>query len=62
MMRGTGHAAPEVAEATASVMAAHHLTTLADVPPYEREIVAALQYRADFLADKNLTQPPALPQ
>jgi hypothetical protein len=58
----TGHAAPEVAEAVTSVMAAHHLKTLADAAPYEREVVAALQYRADFLTDKSLTQPPVPPQ
>jgi hypothetical protein len=57
----TGHAAPEVAAAVASVMAAHELTTLADVAPYEREVITALKYRADFLADKTLTQPPVLP-
>ena len=56
----TGHAAPEVAAAVASVLAAHGLTTLADVAPYEREVIAALKYRADFLADKTLTQPPDL--
>ena len=54
----TGHAAPEVAAAVQSVMAAHSLTTLADVAPYEREVVTLLKYRADFLADKTLTQPP----
>lgn len=57
----TGHAAPEVAAAVASVMAAHHLTTLSDTAPYEREVIAAFKYRADFLADKTLTQPPAPP-
>ena len=53
----TGHAAPEVAAAAASVMSAHSLTTLAGLAPYEREVVAALKYRADFLADKSLGQP-----
>jgi len=57
----TGHAAPEVAAAAASVMAAHSLTTLSDVAPYEREVITALKYRADFLADKTLTQPSVLP-
>ena len=57
----TGHVAPEVAAAVQSVMAAHHLTTLSDVAPYEREVVAALKYRADFLADTTLTQPPSPP-
>jgi len=53
----TGHAAPEVAAAIASVMTAHGLKSLADVAPYEREVVAALKYRADFLADPTLGQP-----
>ena len=57
----TGHAGPEVAAAVASVMAAHGLKSLADVAPYEREMVAALKYRADFLADKTLGQPPVPP-
>jgi len=57
-----GHAAPEVAAAVSSVLAAHGLATLAQVAPYEREIVAALKYRADFLADKSLGQPPGLPR
>ena len=53
----TGHAAPEVAAAAVSVLAAHGLTTLADLAPYEREVITALKYRADFLADKSLGQP-----
>lgn len=57
----TGHAAPEVAAAVASVMAAHGLMTLSDVVPYEREVITLLKYRADFLADKSLTQPPIPP-
>ena len=57
----TGHAAPEVAAAAASVMAAHGLRTLADLVPFEREVAAALKYRTDFLADPDLTQPPAAP-
>ena len=57
----TGHAAPEVAAAAASVLTAHGLTTLADLAPYEREVVIALKYRADFLADKSLGQPPVPP-
>ena len=56
-----GHAAPEVAAAVAAVMAAHGLSTLAGVSPYEREVIAALRYRADFLADKSLSQPPIPP-
>jgi len=57
----TGHAAPEVAAAVASVLAVHSLATLADIAPYEREVITLLKYRADFLADRNLTQPPAPP-
>jgi hypothetical protein len=57
----TGHAAPEVAAAVGSVMAAHNLRTLSEVAPYEREVVTALRYRADFLADPTLTQPTAVP-
>jgi len=57
----TGHAAPEVAAAVQSVMVAHGLASLADVAPYEREVITALKYRADFLADQTLTQPPLPP-
>ena len=57
----TGHAAPEVAAAATTVLAAHGLTALADLAPYEREVIAALKYRADFLADKTLSQPPIPP-
>lgn len=53
----TGHAAPEVAAAAASVLAAHGLLSLAALAPYEREVIIAFKYRADFLADKSLSQP-----
>jgi hypothetical protein len=47
------------AEAVARVMTDNKLTTLAQAADYEREIVAALTYRADFLADASLGQPRA---
>lgn len=39
------------------IMAAHGCESLPDAAAYEREIVAALKYRADFLADRSLSQP-----
>ncbi len=45
-----------------TVMAARGLRALAAAAAYEREIVAALKYRADFLADPSLGQPPAVPK
>jgi hypothetical protein len=45
------------AEIIAKVMADNKLTTLADAAEYEREIVAQLTYRTDFLADASLSQP-----
>jgi predicted NAD/FAD-binding protein len=39
------------------LMAERVLTALADAAPYEREIVAAMKYRRDFLADTTLAQP-----
>lgn len=47
-----------LSDAIAKTMAAHSLKTLADAAPYEREIVTAIKYRTDFLADKSLSQPP----
>jgi hypothetical protein len=41
----------------AKVMAERNLTRVADAAAYEREIVTALKYRADFLADPSLEQP-----
>jgi hypothetical protein len=46
------------AEVVAGVMAAHGLASLPGAAAYEREIVAQLKYRADFLADRTLSQPP----
>ena len=38
-----------------------HATSLADLVPYEADIVAAMKYRKDFLSDISLTQPPSSP-
>ena len=46
----------------ADALARHKLTRLADLAPYEREIVDAMRYRTDFRKDATLTQPPAPPQ
>ncbi len=46
------------AEVLVKVMTAHHLTQLKDAVPYEKEIVAALKYRTDYLQDPTLSQPP----
>jgi hypothetical protein len=40
-----------------SVMSTHGCKTLAEAANYEKEIVAALKYRMDFLADASLAQP-----
>lgn len=45
----------------AKVMALHGLRTAAETAPYERDIVAALKYRVDFLSDASLGQPPPPP-
>lgn len=39
------------------VMLKHGLTRLEETLPYEREIIAAVQWRKDFLKDKTLSQP-----
>ena len=44
-------------EVLAKVMTAHNVTQLKDVVPYEREIVAGLKYRTDYLQDPILSQP-----
>ena len=48
-------------EVLTKLMTERKLTKLSDVIPYEREIIKAVQYRHDFLADKTLSQPPASP-
>lgn len=42
------------------VINTHKIKSLADASAYEREIVMALKYRADFLNDTSLSQPPPL--
>jgi hypothetical protein len=55
-----GNIAPFV-DVVTKVMTERQLTELAAVPAYEKEIVAALKYRVDFLTDKSLSQPPDPP-
>ncbi|HEY3268368.1 MAG TPA: hypothetical protein VGM37_15725 [Armatimonadota bacterium] len=56
--RGNIRPFPDV---VASVMTAHNLTDLPAASAYERDIIAQLKYRGDFLNDPNLGQPPAPP-
>ena len=46
-------------DVVARVMTSHKckFQSLAEAAPFEKEIIAALKYRADFQADKTLTQP-----
>ncbi len=44
-------------EVLTKVMTAHNLTQLKDAAAYEKEIVAALKYRTDYLQDTTLSQP-----
>jgi hypothetical protein len=46
-----------ISAVVAKIMQAHGLSSLADAAQYEREIIAALKYRVDFLADTTLGQP-----
>ena len=46
-----------LAEVVGRTMKAHRLKRLTDAARYEREIIAACKYRADFLMDGTLTQP-----
>jgi hypothetical protein len=46
------------ADVVTRVMAAHGCRTAQEACRYEREIIAALKYRVDFLADPSLSQPP----
>jgi len=48
------------AEVVAAVMAERGLTTLDEAAAFEREIVARMRYRADFLAVSSLSQPPPI--
>jgi len=45
------------AEVLGRVMAAHGCKSVAEATRYEREIVAALKYRSDFLSDPTLSKP-----
>lgn len=57
----TGTLTPALPTAIGSVMAKHGVKTWAGLAPYEREVVAAVKYRADFLSSPGLTQPPPMP-
>ncbi len=48
-----------LADVVARIMNAHGAKTFAEASAYEREIIVAMKYRADFLADPTLGQPPA---
>ena len=52
----TGNIRP-LNDVAARIAAAHNCKTASDLALYEAEIVAAMKYRADFLADKTLAQP-----
>ena len=52
--RGTINPFPDVLLAC---MKTHKLKTIPEATKFEKEIVAQLKYRVDFLADKDLTQP-----
>lgn len=47
-------------EILAKLMTDKKLGKLTDATLFERDIIKAVQYRTDFLADKTLTQPPAI--
>jgi hypothetical protein len=49
------------ANVVAKVMTDHNLKTLDQAAAYERDIIAQLKYREDFLNNPNLSQPPAPP-
>lgn len=48
-------------EVAAKLMEKYRLNHLTDLIPYEREIVQEMKFRADFLNDKTLSQPPPPP-
>ena len=54
----TGRTDPLIDVAT-RVASERGAKALADLVPYEQDIVQALRYRKDYLADPTLTQPPA---
>jgi hypothetical protein len=49
------------ADVLTQVMTEHNLTSLEQAAAYERDIIAPLKYREDFLKSPNLSQPPAPP-
>lgn len=51
-----------ISEIVNQVIQKYHLTTIAQLPSYEKEIVQRLKYREDFLADKGLGQPAEVKQ
>lgn len=57
----TGNTRP-LEDVIGQVMQAHSLTTLADVAPYEKEVIAKMEYRTNFLERSDLEQPPAPPE
>ncbi len=52
----------DFADIGARIMAARGLTDPRDLAKYEREIIQAMKYRGDFLADTTLSQPAPLPE
>ena len=48
-------------EAVAQIMQTNQLKAVKDAAPYEKTLMAAMKYRADYLSDPALTQPPAPP-
>lgn len=57
----TGTVTPALPAAVSKVLAEHGVKTWEALAPFEREVVSAVTYRADFLNDPRLTQPRALP-
>ena len=56
----TGNTRP-LEDVVSGVMQAHGLKTVAEAAPYEREIISQMKYRRDFLASRDLAQPPSPP-
>ena len=46
-----------ISDVIAKVMAAHNLTQISEVGPFEREIIVQMKYRTNFLNDTTLSQP-----
>lgn len=49
-------------DAVTQAMTLHKLKTLAGAAAYERDIIAQIKYRTDFLQDSTLSQPPPPPE